>query len=85
MIHRIRRSYLQRVVEEYDLELPDDIDPHHGISEHFSAFDDDLTAGQIATLVSQKVEDIDYSELALEVMEREKGKVIPFKRKGHNG
>lgn len=82
MKHTIRRTYMVRKVEVYEVTMPDEEDPQHFIDDHFGRFDEDLTNGVFdATLVSKDTEHLDYDELHLEVVDRESAKVISIRRK----
>lgn len=80
MRHTIKRTFLVKRVQTWDVDLPDTENPQHFIDDHFHQFDSDLTSG-MGTLTSETTELLDYDELHLEVLERESGKVIPIGRK----
>jgi hypothetical protein len=86
MRHRIRRTYTVRQVEVFDVSLPDDIDPQHLIAEHYDEFSTDLSGGLYdATLVTSKIEPLEYDELHLEVIDRESARVIPMRKRENRG
>lgn len=81
-MHRIRRSRVVRHIEVYDVSLSDDVDPRHLIEEHAHQFDSDMTSGGLdARQVSSTVEELEWNELHLEVVDRDSARVIPMRRR----
>lgn len=87
MKHTIVRSFLERSIETWAVEMPDDMDPTHLTVNHPLEFDTDLISGGdplsgwTSELVEVQTEAIDYNELKLEVVERGPANVLPFQRK----
>lgn len=77
--HTIDRSYLIRRVERYEVELPDDTDPQELIDHHFNSFDTEVATGGALQDISDT--SVEYAELKLTIIDREAGKVLPFKRR----
>lgn len=83
----IRRSYLMRHVETWEVTMPDDADPEHLIHEHKEMFDDDLVGGGdplggwTSHQTTSEAEPLDYNELSLVVTDRQSANVIPIDRR----
>lgn len=80
MKHIIERSYLVRRVERYEIDLGDDSDPNEFIEHHFNSFDTEVvTVGVLQGVRDEPV--TDYEELKLAVVDRQAGKLLPFRKR----